>query len=235
MPITITSTAIYDDAVTETTHQKTGLSTGAGKLLILAIATLSNFAFDGTPEVTGVTDSAGNTWTRIVSSTVAFSTEATIWATGNAAAAITTFTIATADSVGTVQSQFYEISGAGAVDVSHAGTPANNTSPSSGSSGTPAGAADLAIGCIAWFGTATVSANQFSPFGAGTEVTRSNTSHNIAAGSAILASATAQTYQATLNASNSWTACVALWQAVPDAFIRPAHHQTQAVMRSANW
>lgn len=209
MAISITQSIQFDDATSTNSHVKSSISTAANSLLILAIAD----AGSSNGGVNAISDSATNTWTQIVTSSSAFVKGASIWATSASAAAITSYTIGL-DASGPIQSQFYEVAGAGISDGSHAGTPSTGTSASSGAV-TPVGTTDLAIGIVNASPAAniTYSSNTFTA-GAGTEVARAAKTGTIQAvtGSIILASAAAQTYSATLSTSSSWTSVIAIWR-----------------------
>src|SRR3989344_2036614 len=205
MAISIVQTIKFDDLTGSTSWTKSSISTTAGSTLIIAMGARSWSA-------AGVTAAAGNAWT--VRASVINGGAVTILSAPNAAA-ITSYTI-NGNGISRMMSQFYEVSGAGAVDVTNTNT-CSGTSVSSESSGTPAGAADLAIGIGGQnSGDATYSSGTFTS-GAGTEVYHNSAvtaAENGATGSLILASATAQTYTVTTNVSASWSACVVLWSPV---------------------
>lgn len=216
MAVTVTQTVTYDDASSVTSHHKTSLTaTAANSTLVIAVRAGTVSA---TTQTSSITDGASNTWTSRVSKDGSGTEGVSIWSTANTAASITDFTITTAGNAA-IQSQFWEVAGAGAVDVSNSATGAS-TAPASGSSGTPTSTTDLAIGIIAWFapigGSSTISASTFSPFGAGTQQTHGTggtLTDNARTGAAILASATAQNFQGTLSLSSVWEAAILTFKA----------------------
>lgn len=206
----VTQTIAFDDATSTNSHVKSSITANTGNLFILAVAD----AGTGNGSVNGISDSASNSWTKIVGSSAAFVDGCSIWATtAGSTSAITSYTISL-DASGPIQSQFYEIINGGALDGSHAGTPASSTSPTSGAN-TPVGTSDIAIGIIACAPTSaiTFSANTFTA-GAGLEAARAAKTGTIQSVTAIvgLSSAAAQTYSATLSTGSFWSACIAVWK-----------------------
>lgn len=246
MAITVAQTFPFDTVTGASSFQKTGVTTTAGNLLVLAILDQSDAS---SAKVTGVTDSASNVWSQIVRANNATGIiGASIWATAVGAAAISSgnFTIALGAS-GTCLAQFYEVAGAGAgagtggSDVSHANT-GTSTAVSSGSSGTPTGTADIAIAIGGNFNPISPPTMTSQAFTTGGGVFVNPHPASPAAfqaqgvsGRVIIGAATAQTFSYTLGGSDDWASVVALWQPAPPGPVRLGRFINQAVARASNW
>lgn len=213
-----------------------GLTTTAGNLFVVAVAC------QAATTVTSVTDSASNSWSLALSETTNVPTYI-YTTTASLPSAITSVTTHQGGNQNFITFEFYEISGANnttPVDVSSTGTAASGTAADSGTTATPAGAADLAIGIVGWTNFFSASQDTSPSFtsGAGTNHFNNSTDGSvdmkISTSTLILSGATAQKFSTTLPASSGWGALVALIS--PKIVLAPAPKVIgQALNRAASF